>query len=337
MASSVPFFINKSIDYKDIFGDDDKEPTPIEATPISKIKNASASQEKSSTSSKRKLPTMPTESVKAPNSRLAKKTKQTLVHDDSSPGPKAQLFANMIGNQIPEKTIAECDKMNLTDAAKAIPLANAQSFFHYLKHGEEIVEAARGDQRMAQELQQLKVLIKTKDDEKKKLIEAGKNIRASEIKLSKEREQLNATIIKLDAEKEEMTTSHAKQIHELELKIDTLYSTIATERSAHKKDMKDKFLAGYNNGIKDYFRSTYEKFPDVDWAQLGDDVAAMVKEFQEKTAKGVQKEAEHAAPTQETLVPGGEVNAEVQMEEPKSAEPVLDQVTPETVSEAPAP
>lgn len=156
MASGVPSFINKFVDYEDLFGDEDKEPSPIDATPISRVKAASASIEKSATSSKRKLPLIPSESTMTISTRPVKRTRHTPIQDEDNLGPKAQFFAYMINNQIPEKTIAEWDKMTLTDAAKAIPLANAQSFFHYLKHGEEIVEAARGDQRLAQEIQQLK-------------------------------------------------------------------------------------------------------------------------------------------------------------------------------------
>lgn len=52
----------------------------------------------------------------------------------------------MLTNQISDKTIAEWGNLNLPEAARVVPLSNAQSLFCYLKFGEDIVEAPRGGQ-----------------------------------------------------------------------------------------------------------------------------------------------------------------------------------------------
>lgn len=149
------------------------ESTPIAATPISRAKPASILQEISSSSSKRKLPPTNTDVAKALGSRSNKKPKQTLSQGGEGACPYMNKFFDMIGNKIPEKTLAKWDGMSLVDATKTIPLANGQSFFHYLKHGEEIVEAARGDRKLIDEVKNLKALIKNRDDEEKKFMDAN--------------------------------------------------------------------------------------------------------------------------------------------------------------------
>ncbi|KAK1365185.1 hypothetical protein POM88_040746 [Heracleum sosnowskyi] len=74
MASGVPSFVNKSASYDDLFGDDEKDLIPIDATPISRMKSTPASQDKSTTSSKRKLPpSAAADSAKGLGSRFSKK------------------------------------------------------------------------------------------------------------------------------------------------------------------------------------------------------------------------------------------------------------------------
>lgn len=337
MSSGVPSFIQQTTNYEDIFGEDDDKTIPIAATPISKMKETSVTQEKSSSSSKRKLPPPAIDSAKNSGSR-AKRPRGAATQGDEGSSPQLLKIFNMAGHQIPEEIIAKWDRMSLAESAKAIPLANAQSFFHYLKHGEAIVEAARGDQKLAEEVKQLKASIKTKDEERRKLVDVNKKLKASETKLIKEREKLDATVIALDTEKEELVVANNKQVHELELKLEALNMSVATERSLHKDDKKSKYLAGYNNGIKDYFKATYEKFPDLDWSLLGADAVKMVEDIR-------GKEATHAAGPggdQVTLpameqVPKGGADGETQVEESKTADPVDDNTTPEVTHDTLAP
>lgn len=74
----------------------------------------------------------------------------------------------MTGNQIPEETASKWDKMSLVESSKATLLQIPKAYFSTWKYDEEIVEAARGDQQLAEEVQQLKASIKSNDEEKKK-------------------------------------------------------------------------------------------------------------------------------------------------------------------------
>lgn len=54
----------------------------------------------------------------------------------------------MVGGQIPEKAVEECDKYKLVEAAQERSLDHAKSLFLDMKFGERIVEAARGDMQV---------------------------------------------------------------------------------------------------------------------------------------------------------------------------------------------
>ncbi|KAK1392038.1 hypothetical protein POM88_011094 [Heracleum sosnowskyi] len=340
MASGVPSFVNKSASYDDLFGDEEKDTVPIEATPISRMKSTTASQDKSTTSSKRKLPPeVATDSVKAPGSRLSKKSKP------STPGTPGEgsnslfrKFFAMAGSQISEEVIAEWDKMSFSEAAKATTWCEAQSLFHTLKRNEEMVVAACGDQKLLEEVRQLKSLLKTSEDEKKKLADASKKLKASEAKLLKERDQLNTSIINLDAEKDALKASYTKKVGDFKKKLDSLNTTIALERSTREAAKREKFEAGYSRGVNDYIESTYDHFPSLDWTLLGDDAVKMVDELKKKE---VEAAADHEKVVQSE--PEGEAQGadgtslEVQMEDLEKADPAPDQDVPDVFPDNPVP
>lgn len=289
-------------------GDEDDKVASIAATPISKIKDPVANVEISSTSSKRKLPPPASD---ASTSRSAK-TKRNWLNtslESENPGSHMQSFFQMAANQIPEETVAWWDGMNLAAAAKATILANAESFFHYLKHGERIVEAARGDQKLA---------------EKKKFVDANKKLKSAGTKLLKERDQLANSVAGLVAEKEELVSSHAKQVHELELKMEAM-------------KRKAVYDAGYNVAINDYIRYTHLKFPDLDWSQLGEDAVKMVEDIKkkEKAAGAEVGDAEPTIKEKETEVPVSEA-AETQAKVSNIDAPTPSATTP-VASDTPTP
>lgn len=344
MASGVPSFVRKSANYEELFDDENEQLPPIDATPISKIQETLSNQDKSSNSSKRKLPLPVNEPMRASGSHPGKRLRTTPSQKDGGPSPQVQKFAQMVGNQIPDDALAKWDKMSLVESAKAIPLANAQSFFLNLKHGEEIVKAARGDQRLAEEVKQLKTTIKTKDEERMRLQDTVRKLKAAETKLSKEREQLNNTIINLDKEKEELGATHAKAVRELELKVETLNIAMAQERSVFKAQKKDRYEAGYKNGIIDYMASTKIVFPDLDWSKLEAASVEPAEGTQKKeyvAAKGATavgtKEAPQPSPNLEIEVQESGTENDIPSPDPVSTEvvPCDAQTTPEVVSTAP--
>ncbi|KAL8120331.1 hypothetical protein AgCh_017487 [Apium graveolens] len=76
----------------------------------------------------------------------------------------------MIKNQVTEETIVQWDKLKVGEAAPLITLANAQSLFLQLKHGERITEATHVDQKLVEEVKELKASLKTRDDERRRAV-----------------------------------------------------------------------------------------------------------------------------------------------------------------------
>ncbi|KAK1402683.1 hypothetical protein POM88_002288 [Heracleum sosnowskyi] len=244
MASGVPSFVNKSASYDDLFGDEGKDLVLIDATPISRMKSTLASQDKSATSSKRKLPVPAAiDSAKGPGSRFKKSKPSPPGTPSEGSNPLIRKFSAMVGNQIPEEVIAEWDKMSSYEAVKATTWCEAQSLFHILKQNEEMMVVARGDQKLSDEVKYLKSLLKTSEDEKKKLADASKKLKASEAKLLKEREQLNTSIVNLDTEKDALQASYTRKVGEFKKKLDSLNTTIALERSTREAAKREKFEA----------------------------------------------------------------------------------------------
>ena len=265
MASGVPSFVKQSVKYEDICSDEEIE--PIQATPISRVPPSASIQEKSA-SSKRKLPSLPSESVQASGSHPSKKLRAPSPHGSAGSSSRHQQFAAMLKNQVPDETLAQWDKVKMVEAAPAVTLANAQSLYFYLKFGEQIIEAARGDQRLIEEVRQLKMTLRSREEERKKVAETLRKIKTSEAKAVKERDQFSQAIATLDKEKEEEAIAANRKIQELELMIEQLQATIKGNKATLLDAKKAKYEAGYQNGVNDYMRSTMEMFPDLDWAKL---------------------------------------------------------------------
>ncbi|KAL8135106.1 hypothetical protein AgCh_009942 [Apium graveolens] len=79
-----------------------------------------------------------------------------------------------------------------------------------LKDGES-TKAAHVDQKLEEEVQQLKNTLNAQDDEKKRAGETLKKITSSKSKLIKGRDQLNLTINAMYQENEKATADHARK------------------------------------------------------------------------------------------------------------------------------
>lgn len=169
----------------------------------------------------------------------------------------------MLKNQISEETLAQWDKVKMLEAAPMVTLAKAQSLFFYFKYGEHIIEAARGDQRLVEEVRQLKATLRSRDEEQKSAVDTIRKIRASEAKAVKEWDQFSQAVFTLDREKEEEAAA-AKKARELELKMENLQAAIQNHKSTLVEAKKAKYEAWYKNGINDYMRSTIKIFPDLE-------------------------------------------------------------------------
>lgn len=172
---------------------------------------------------------------------------------------------------MPEETVAQWDRVKMIEAILDVTMTNAQSPFFYLKYGEQIIEAARGDQRLADEVNRLKAALRTCEDERNRAAEALRKIRAYETKLTKKRDQLSQVVSTLDKENEEEAVVAAGKIHDLELKIANIQATSRNNKDMLLEAKKAKSEAGYQNGISDYMNSTIEMFLDLDWSRLGVD------------------------------------------------------------------
>ena len=87
----------------------------------------------------------------------------------SDPPTKVQQFCNMIDSQVPESEIREWDKLKLVEAVREKSIANAKSLFLDLKINEQIIDTARIDQGLKNELKQVKANLKAVSQEKDKL------------------------------------------------------------------------------------------------------------------------------------------------------------------------
>ena len=336
MASGVPSFIKQSVKYEDICSDEEAE--PVQATPLARVPPSTSNPEKSSNSSKRKLPSIPSDSARTLGSRPLKKTRGPSPQGEAGPHSRLQKFYEMLRNQVPEETLSQWDRVSMVEAAPVVTLANAQSLFFYLKYGEQIIETVRGDQRLVEEVRQLKATLKSREEEQRRAGETIRKIRASEAKILKERDQLSQAILKLDKDKEDEAATAAKKARELGLKIENLQAALKGNKSTLLEAKKAKYEAGYKNGINDYMRSTIEAFPDLDWSKLGGDAATMAGEIQRKKAG----EAPPPPKMSELVVAEVEVRAaqeegEVQKDEPQCTDSTPAVATDEAASKTPTP
>ena len=170
MALGVPSFIKQSIKYEDICSDEEAE--PVQATPLARVLPSASNLEKSSNSSKRKLPSIPSNSARTSGSRPLKKTRAPSPQGEAGPHSRLQKFYEMLRNQVSEDTLSQWDRVSMVEAAPVATLANAQSLFFYLKYGELIIETARGAQRLVEEVRQLKATLRSRDDDGERAAEA---------------------------------------------------------------------------------------------------------------------------------------------------------------------
>lgn len=107
--------------------------------------------------------------------------------------------------------------------------------------------------------------------------------------MTRERETLDSCIVQLDQEKEEMRASSAKEIKELSLEVITLQTTMNFYKLARDDREEVRYNAGYVVGIRAYMSSTYDVFPYLEWALLGQDAIDVVERIKKERTVATTK------------------------------------------------
>ena len=156
MASNIPKFVKHSTKYEDLFGEASGSQAPISVKLVSQLPTPSLEQKKASPGGRKKDPSKATEAGSSAEGRSSKKPRVALVRSSpaSSSTQKTQLFLRMLGDQIPEATIREWDRLSMTEATRDKVVANAKSLFLDLKMGEHVADIARVNEAMRADLKQ---------------------------------------------------------------------------------------------------------------------------------------------------------------------------------------
>ncbi|KAK1395881.1 hypothetical protein POM88_005744 [Heracleum sosnowskyi] len=249
--------------------------TPV-PTP-SKVVGASASVDRSTSSRKREFPHTPGASHASGSPNQKKPKQMTLKSPQSSVSVTSKnRFLESMNDNVSDSSVYEWDKMSLAEAAPVVTNASSQCLFFFLKYGGELVEATRGDARACEEVVKLKAEAQTRKEERKKLLESNRKLFASETALIKEREKLlkeqekrELVILKVDKTRDDMESSYVKKVNELKAQVKALKASPPTLQN--NKSDEDSYETGYATGIRYYMTSTYEVFPNLEWALLGHD------------------------------------------------------------------
>ena len=166
----------------------------------------------------------------------------------------------MLEGHVAAEAMAEWDKMRSTEASRAIAYANAQSLYLKLKFNEKIVSAARGDQKLREELKEMKSRMRSLEDGEKKLQDSLTKLKSSEAKLLKEKKKLDSLVVSQENEKVELSS----KVAELEKTVDGLNIAINTYKTTRVDREKAKYNDSYNNAVNDYISATIEFYPEID-------------------------------------------------------------------------
>ena len=119
----------------------------------------------------------------------------------------------MINCQVPELDIKEWDKLKLAEVVHEKSIANAKSLFLDLKINDKIMETARVDDGLRQEIKQVEADMKAISKERDELLTINQGLKVAEAKLLDEKRKITSARKALKEEKSNLT----KQIKQLEL------------------------------------------------------------------------------------------------------------------------
>lgn len=275
MAPKVPSFIKRSKNVEEIFKTETKE-VPLNATPVNQVPGTPASQTTHSGSTKKKLAQSTLDLSATPQTRSVKKNKAVKTDPDQSPN----LFKDMIDTHVPTETIAAWSKMSSIEAMHTMRFATAQSAFFALRYCDEFAVKTQYDLQLQGEIRKLKAELAASEDRAKIATAAVRKATTVETSLRNEKVQLQGQVKDLKDEK----LSMLQKTNELEFQVDALNAAAEVVKSSMLATEKARYDEGYNEGINDYIRSTWEKMPNLDWSLLGEDVVGMIKDFEKKTA-----------------------------------------------------
>ncbi|KAK1380293.1 hypothetical protein POM88_027037 [Heracleum sosnowskyi] len=292
MSFSVPSSIKKSLRPSSRKGSQETEaPTPIP----SKVQGASASIDKTTSSKKRDFQQTPGASH-ASGSLSKKRIKQiTLKSPQSSVYVTSKSrFLESVNDNVSDNSVFEWDKMSLVEVAPVVTSTSSQCLFFSLKYGSQIVEVVQGDARLCEEIAQLRAESKAWKDEKGKLLESNKALFNSESALIKERKMLlkdrekhDLIVRKLDKGMEDLEDTYTKKLRDLKAQVKALKASTTVPHPSRLDE--DPYDTGYASGIRDYMASTYEVFPNLEWALLGQDVVDAVERIKRENVVVVDK------------------------------------------------
>lgn len=258
MASGLLKFLKQAVNYEDLYKDEMDDEIASLITPISKIKAEASLNEKLPSFTKRKI----VDPFETSGSRQSKRIRPPSAQETAET-ETPQLFQKLTGmleGHVAAGAMAKWDKMRLTEASCAITYANAQSLFLKLEFDEKIMNAFRGDQKLKEDLKEMRFKVKNLEDGEKNLQDSLLKLKTSESKLQKVKKKLDTLVISQDKEKEELSS----KLVNLEKNIDGLNIAINTYKTTRVDRKKGKYNDGYNNAVTDYISMTMEIYPEID-------------------------------------------------------------------------
>ena len=106
----------------------------------------------------------------------------------------------MLGDQIPEATIREWDRLSIAEATRDKVVANAKGLFLDLKMGEHVADTTRVNETMRADVKQAKVDLASVVKDRDLLQKANQELKEAEAKVREERRKEDAVRRSLEEE-----------------------------------------------------------------------------------------------------------------------------------------
>ncbi|XP_063948618.1 uncharacterized protein LOC135152384 [Daucus carota subsp. sativus] len=276
MASNIPKFVKRTTKYEDLYGEASGSQAPISVKLVSQLPTPSLEQKKASSGGRKRDPSKATVTGSSAEGRSSKKPRVALTRSSpaSSSTQKTQLFQRMLGDQIPEATIREWDRLSMTEATRDKVVANSKSLFLDLKMGEHVADTARVNEAMRADLKPARADLASAVKERDAFQKANLKFKEAEARAQQLKEKEDMVRRGLEDEVDGLR----KQVKELELQVKGLQNAAATAKAGKKEREATIFEAGVVAGIKDCVKSAYRFFPENDWAKLGLDATVALEE-----------------------------------------------------------
>ncbi|KAK1353174.1 hypothetical protein POM88_053012 [Heracleum sosnowskyi] len=272
MAPKVPSFIKRSKNVDEIFKTKtETKEVPLEATPVSQVPTPTSAQTQPSGSSKRKLAQTTLDLSGSSQTRSMRKGKAIKV----DPATVQNQFQDLIDTHVPAEVIAGWSKMDSTEALEAMRFSAAQNTFFTLRFCDDFALKTQYDLRLQGEVEKLKQDLVAAEERANVATVAARRIKTAETTLKKEKEELQEQVKSLKDDK----ISLLEKVHDLEVQVDALNVAATSVKSLMLTKEKARYDEGYDEGIRDYMRSMWEKMPELNWSLLGEDVVNMIHDF----------------------------------------------------------